>query len=102
MQKQALDGGGWIDLDACRTWKEAMNLDASNMISAATGSQWDHQQLILTIKGLWVLHSWSQWAGTGETYERMDVGDAADWLVQNDYDETDVPELAGTIAALEA
>lgn len=102
MQKQALDGGGWIDLDACRTWKEDKNFDGSKMMSAATGSQWDHQCLFLTAKGRWVLHSWSQWAGIGETYERIDVSGAANWLVQNDYDETDVPELAGTIAALEA
>jgi hypothetical protein len=102
MHRQALSNGGWIDRDTCRVWEEDKDFDGNNMISAATGSQWDHQQLLCTSQGQWILDSWSQWAGSVPTSVRIDAAAAAEWLVKNDYDETAAPELKEMIADLEA
>lgn len=74
---------GWFDVDAAHSWDEDREFDGSNMISVATGSQWDHERLFLTAKGAWVLKQWSQWQGSRTTYQRIYESRAVDWLVAN-------------------
>ncbi len=74
---------GWFDADAAITITEGQTFNGSNMISDATGSQWDHELLHLTKGGRWVLNKWSQWQGTRETYESVEVEEAFMWLLAN-------------------
>ena len=45
MNRQPIDGGGWINLETAQKFVEDRNWDGHNMISAATGSQWEHETL---------------------------------------------------------
>lgn len=77
------DEGRWFDADKARVFEEDTRWDGSNQISRATGSQWEHQALYQTASGCWVLNSWSQCQGTGETYELIGAERAAMWLLRN-------------------
>jgi len=74
---------GWFDRDAATAFDEDTHWDGHNNISAATGSQWDHQRLYRTGQGRWVLHCWSQWEGTVPTWHFVDEKLALNWLIQN-------------------
>ena len=65
-------------------WDEDTRWNGNNMISVATGSQWEHERLFKTAKGRWVLHHWSNWQGTLDTFRLMSKEAAARWLVLND------------------
>jgi len=92
MERVALEGGGWFDKSAAKKYEEATWFDGSNRISKATGSQWDHQELYQTRSGGWVLYSWSQWQGRGESYRQVTPAEAADWLITNNHEIPDVLE----------
>ena len=100
MARVALEGGGWYDPDKAETWEEGTRWDGRNHVSLATGSQWDHEELHRTAKGVWVLRRWSQWQGSRETHERIDAEAAAEWLVRNGREPP--AELAEEVAAAEA
>jgi hypothetical protein len=76
------DGSGrWFNADAAQAWEESTYWDGHNYISHATGSQWEHERMYKTKGGVYVLHSWSQWQGTGPgSYEQISADDAARWL----------------------
>jgi len=80
-------------------YDESVYFDGENVISRATGSQWDHETLYRTAGGRWILHSWSQRQGTPETWEEVDEATAVKWLVINRYE--DVPEIEEEVASLE-
>ena len=94
MNRQSIDGGGWIDLDTAKKFIEDRNWDGHNMISAATGSQWQHETLYRSVGGVYVLHTWSQCQGSQDTWQRISMNDAVEWLLQNDYE----PELAAELS----
>jgi len=52
-----------------------------------------------------VLHHWSQWQGSTESYEEITAEDAAAWLSRNDYDDDEAekagPDVATAFADLE-
>lgn len=100
MRRQAIDDGGWIDLDTAAKYGEETHFDGSNHISDATGSQWDHEALWCSRSGVYVLHHWSQWQGSRESWTRLSAEDAAAWLVRNGHD-APTPELKAAIASLE-
>ncbi len=99
------ESAGWFDADAAKIWDEDRHHDGRNLISVATGSQWDHERLFLTAKGSWVLKEWSQWQGSRTTYQRISEERAAAWLVANGEadnaiaDETLPAKVRATIAA---
>ena len=81
--KVALPNGKWFDRQECQEWEECTHFDGHNQISNATGSQWNHESLLRTKMGTWIIHSWSQYQGISESY-RVITGDAAViWLVSN-------------------
>jgi hypothetical protein len=97
MERQNLDGGGWFDRSAAQLWDEARRWDGRNHISVATGSQWEHERLYRSRKGLWILHAWSQWQGTRERWQVIGADEAAEWLVKNGhYDAVPAEALAAS------
>ena len=93
MNRQSIPGG-WIDLDTAKKFVEDRHFDGRNMISAATGSQWEHETLYRSKGGVYVLHTWSQCQGSQDTWERISVDEAVAWLLKNDYDPTSQAEEA--------
>ena len=94
MNRQSIDGGGWINLETAKKFVEDRNFDGRNMISAATGSQWEHEVLYRSLGGVYVLHTWSQCQGSRDTWERIGMHNAVAWLLSNDYE----PELAAELS----
>ena len=94
MNRQPINGGGWIDLDTAKKFVEDRHFDGRNMISAATGSQWEHETLYRSKGGVYVLHTWSQYQGSRDTWQRISVDEAVAWLLKNDYDPTSQAEEA--------
>ncbi len=100
MNRQPIDGGGWINLASAKKFTEAAHFDGHNMISVNTGWQWGHQVLYRSVGGVYVLHTWSQWQGSRDTWERIGIHNAVAWLVQNDYQPT-TPAEESIVAGLE-
>jgi hypothetical protein len=89
MTRQAIYGGGWFDIDKARKFDEDTRWNGNNHISKATGSQWNHEALYVTKRGIYILNHWSQWQGSGESWTRIDAADAADWLTANGHEAPD-------------
>ena len=100
MNRQPIDGGGWINLETAQKFVEDRNWDGHNMISAATGSQWSHEVLYRSVGGVYVLHTWSQCQGSRDTWQRISVNEAVEWLLRNDYEPTS-PDEEAIVAGLE-
>ena len=98
MKRQALSNGRWFNVEAADLYSEDSEWDGSNHISCATGSQWNHEELYRTKSKKWVLHSWSQWQGSTDSWEQVGDDDAARWLVRNGHQH---PDVEAEIAALE-
>jgi len=91
MRRIALNDGTWFDADQATCYEESSHFDGHNMISDATGSQWEHEEVYKTAKGTYVLHAWSQWQGTAPTFEKVSESRAYRWLVRQGY-ANDVPQ----------
>lgn len=99
MNRQSIPGG-WIDLDTAKKFAEDRNWDGNNHISVNTGSQWEHEVLYRSVGGVYVLHSWSQWQGSRDAWERIGIHAAVAWLIRNDYQPT-TPAEEAIVAGLE-
>lgn len=95
MKRQKIEGGGWIDLNTATSYDESTHWNGKNHISDATGSQWEHETLYCSRKGVYVLHHTSQWQGS---WTRIDATEAAQWLVENGHEAAD----EATATAMEA
>lgn len=81
------DGSGrFFFTSKAQKFEEDTRWDGRNHISLATGTQFEHEALYRTKKGLWVLHSWSQWQGSSESWDEISDSDAANWLSRNNHD----------------
>lgn len=87
MARRVLDDGRWFDSSKAEEFEESTWFDGHNHISRATGDQWAHETLYRTAGGRWILHSWSQWQGSNESYEEISNEHAARWLVLNEHKE---------------
>jgi len=84
----------WFDLDKAEKYPEDTWWDGSNNISRATGSQFDHQVLLRTAGGHWVLHEWSEYQDVSDTWILINQDDAYEWLLRNGHGDVipdDVP-----------
>lgn len=94
------DGSGrWFNEESAEKFSESTYWNGSNHISAATGSQWEHEALYRTRSGIWVKNHWSNWQGSSETYSEISDKAAAIWLVENEHDAH--PACEEEFAALE-
>ncbi len=82
MKRQSITNGGWFDIDRATKYTEATRWNGNNHISLATGSQWNHESLYCTANHAWILHEWSQWQGSGESYTKIDKTSASEWLTR--------------------
>jgi len=82
MKRQRLTDGGWFDREAAKRYNEDTYHDGQNFISRATGTQWDHESLYRTRRGRWVLHWWSQWQGSRESWIEISADEAHRWLIK--------------------
>jgi hypothetical protein len=106
MDRVVLDDGRWFDAQKARKFQEGKRFDGRNMISLATGSQWEHELLFRTAGGVWVLNRYSAYQGTSESWTEVSAGEAARWLVRNEHEvpsdgAADVKAVAAEYAALE-
>jgi len=81
MARINLGNGQWFSTKTAVKFDEDTRWDGNNHISRATGSQWEHECLYRTSKGRWVLHTWSQWQGSSESYDLIDEAAAHAWLI---------------------
>lgn len=103
MARQKIDGGPrWFSTSKARSFEEATRWNGNNHISCATGSQWDHQALYLTRKGVWVLHRWSQWQGSTDTWTEVTPEEARDWLLCQDEQDAAEELFPGCVEAVES
>ena len=94
-----LNNGGWFQENSAICFNEDQQFDGRNMISRATGSQWDHQSLYYTRGGNFVLNEWSQYQGSLETYDQIDETEAIEWLIaQNCADSESFAALPKAVA----
>jgi hypothetical protein len=92
-ERTPLTDGGWFKLSSALAYGEMQDWDGSNHISRATGSQWDHERLFLSSHGAWILNRWSERDGALETYARISVEQAAEWIVRAHGGDLDPSEL---------
>tara|TARA_R100000306_G_C4264600_1_gene87020 strand:- start:64 stop:393 length:330 start_codon:yes stop_codon:yes gene_type:complete len=79
------NNGSWFDLETAIEFADASDWNGNNDIHRSTGSQWSGQDLYYTRSGNWVLRQWSCYEGVLDTYESIDLDEAAQWLSQNDH-----------------
>lgn len=101
MARQLIDGGGWFSTKKAEFWEEDSWWDGHNYVSRATGDAHSHQRLYRTAKGAWVLHSWSQWQGSCETWERIEPEAARDWLLSQSEGDAAEQYFPGCLAETE-
>lgn len=101
MTRINLGSGSWFSPERAECFAEDTRWDGSNRISVPTGSQWEHERLYRTRKGVWVLHSWSQWQGSTDSYEVIGDDRARQWLIANDHGDTVERFFAGALADAE-
>ena len=99
MARINLGGGRWFDPKKAQRWEEDTRWNGNNHVSVATGSQWEHEELYRTPRGVWILHSWSQWQGSIPRYEITDDATARQWLIDNGEDAEE--HFPGAMAAAE-
>jgi len=88
------DGSGkWFDSDKAECYKEDTYHDGINLISKATGSQWEHEAIYLTKGGTFILNHWSNYQGSRETYEEISKEEAARWFAKQEFSDDDIPAV---------
>jgi AICAR transformylase/IMP cyclohydrolase PurH len=88
MARQVLTDGTarYFDRKLARKYEEDTRWNGNNHVSVATGDQYAHESLYRTKSGLWVIHHWSQWQGSTESWEQISDAQAAAWLVTNGHE----------------
>jgi len=78
---------GWFDDDDITEFPEKTYFDGRNYISVPTRSQWDHQRLVRTAGGRWVIGHTSQWLHKPPRWEFVSEWEAKRWLLLNGHDD---------------
>lgn len=91
-----VDDGRILDSEhVAESWPEGTRWNGSNNVSLATASQWDHETLHLTAKGVWWIERTSQRDGVMPSGRVVTPEDACRWLLANQYEPAadDFPEV---------
>ena len=100
-ERQAIDGGGWFNLARAQAFGEDSWWNGSNHISRATGSQWEHERLFITRKGVYVLNRSSDYQGSGESWTRISAKEGVEWLIRNEHEIPQDKALQEALASTE-
>lgn len=73
--------GYWFDEDRATSFSELTYWNGRNWISKATNSQFEHEELLCTHQGMWILKSWTDYQGSVVSYCQVADKDAAIWLI---------------------
>jgi len=76
--------GRWFDDEKAIKFEERTRWDGRNMVSVATGSQWEFQDLFYTQSCNWVLREISAIQGVPTSYSTIDEDRAIRWLMENE------------------
>ena len=80
------DTGGTLYYGAvAMVYEEGTTWDGNNHISTATGSQWEHEEVVRTKRGRYYVVSSSQRQGSQSKAKALDIGGVAKWLVRAGY-----------------
>lgn len=80
------DTGGTLYYGAVAArYEEGTTWDGQNNISTATGSQWNHEEVVRTKRGKYYVVSSSQRQGSQTKARAMDLSEVARWLVRAEY-----------------
>jgi hypothetical protein len=71
---------------ASASWDEDREWDGSNMISVATGSQWEHERLYCSARGRYYIEHTSQRDGVRSSACYIEPEAAAEWLIANGHE----------------
>lgn len=93
--------GKWFDLDRATRYAEDSWWDGSNWISKATGCQWDHEEVVRTASGRWIMHEWSNRDRSPDQWYEITQGTAVQWLIANGHAEVVESLDAQALANLE-
>ena len=81
-----IDTGGTLYYGAvAERFEEGTTWDGNNHISTATGSQWEHEEVVRTKRGRYYVVSSSQRQGSQSKAKALDIGGVAKWLVRAGY-----------------
>jgi hypothetical protein len=83
--ENGLKTSSWFDADSATYFKEETYHDGRNWISKATGSQWNHECLIITAKKRFILSQFSDYQGSKDVREIISKEQAVEWLIRNEY-----------------
>lgn len=83
--ENGLRTANWFDADSTTDFKEDTYHDGNNFISHATGSQWNHEMLLITKKKRFILNRWSNYQGSPETYCIINKETAVEWMIRNNH-----------------
>jgi hypothetical protein len=75
----------YFDLDKVERWDGAKSWDGQNNADINVGAN-AGQAILRTAGGRWVLHSWSNWVGTPDSYNWATDEQAQEWLLFNGHD----------------
>ena len=82
-----MDDGTVVDTEnATEYWKERTRWNGQNILSVATGTEWDHQTLYRSRRGRYYIERTSQWQGYTPGAEWVSLRAAAAWLALNEHD----------------
>src|SRR6266446_6961294 len=68
---------------ATERYDESKHWNGNNMISDATGSQWEHETLYRSKRSRYYIVHTSQWQGSEPSAQFVEDRDAAAWLMRN-------------------
>lgn len=95
----AMEDGTFVNPSKAQDeWEEGQYFDGHNMISCATGSQWEHEHLYKSTKGRYYIVSSSQYQGVQNTARYITASEAAAWLLQNRWDILKFPDDLAELA----
>ena len=88
MARIVLEKGKWFEEDQAERYEEKLIFEPDE-----EGKE-IHKCLFRTKKGNWVRNIWETVGGevSGETYEEIDMEEAADWFYNEGYESDEIPE----------
>jgi hypothetical protein len=75
-----------VDTDqSIQQWKESITWNGNNMVSKATGSQWDHETMYRSKRGRYYIERTTQWQGRPNYAYWLSEQEACAWLIINEH-----------------